>query len=303
MGAQVTTLVPAALDVIADPTSNLTAAVFLMAAVVLLVLIVVLVAIIAMLPGARRHHTRAGDGNDRAGGGESAAEDDPVAPAEGTQAPVPVSRRTQRGRSAGGTWVIAIGMVAALGSGYVATAQSSYCLACHDGARPEEQGTPHADVACIRCHEDTLALATNTVRRGLDIVAHYGLVSSAYDAHVPSARCYSCHRDIDDGTVLNEESGVMMSHAEPLEAGYACADCHHSGSHADMAAPIGMTVCIACHDSETASAACDTCHAKDTSAASRRARERIYGTAKITRTDCEGCHSMDVCTPCHDFNQ
>lgn len=303
MDKGLTTLVSAALDVIADPTSNLTAAVFLMAAVVLLVLIVVLVAIIAMLPGARRHHTPAGDGSDRAGGDESAVEDDPVAPAECTQSPVAASRCTQRARNAGGTWVIAIGLVAALGSGYVVTAQSSYCLACHDGVRPEEQGVPHSDAACIRCHEDTLALATNTVRRGLDIVAHYGLVSSAYDAHVPSARCCSCHRDIDDGVVLNEETGVMMSHAEPLEAGYACADCHHSDSHADMAAPIGMMVCIACHGSESVSAECDTCHAKDTSAASRRAGERIYGTATITRSDCEGCHSMDVCTLCHEFNQ
>lgn len=301
METRVAALVSAALDVIADPTSNLTAAVFLMAAVVIVVLIVVLLAIIVILPGGRRRHGRVAGAaipgmpveDDMTADDHSAAIED-VHEADATP-----RRRRMDLRGPGGSWAIAIALVAAFGAGYIGTAQSTYCLACHSDARSDAEGATHAATACVSCHEDTAALVSNTVRRASDIAAHYGIGSSAYDNRVPSDRCHSCHRDIEETVTRNEETGVMMSHAEPLEAGYACADCHRSEEHADMAAPVGMSVCLACHDAENASAECDTCHAKDTSAASGLAGERIYGTATITRTDCEGCHSMESCDACH----
>jgi len=289
MDIQVTALVSAALDIIADPTSNLTAAVFLMAAAVLLVLIIVLVAIIVMLPGARRRRVREQEPA-RESGPERGLSDEPATPHTPARAPH---------GGGGAAWIVLAGIALALASAYVGTAQDPYCLSCHAEVRPDDHSGVHAEAACVRCHEDAWSLPSNALRRGLDIAAHYGLGSSAYTADVPSRRCVACHRGIDSEVIRNDETGVMMSHAEPLEAGYACADCHRSDGHADMAAPVGMSVCLACHDAETASAECSTCHAKDTSAASGLAADRIYGTATITRTDCEGCHSMESCDACH----
>ena len=300
MDVQLTTLVSAALDIIADPTSNLTAAVFLMAAVVLLVLIVILAAIIVILPAGSRRSAAAP---------RAATDVDPgVGPgtsSEGVGTSVPLARAAHSssgvhvlsGRR--GAWVIVALSMAALASAYIGTAQDSYCLTCHSEVRPEGYDSRHADVACVRCHEDALAVLSNTARRAQDIAAHYGIGGSSYSAQVPSSRCYSCHRDIDDAVTRNEETGVMMSHAEPLGAGYSCANCHRSDEHPDMGMPVGMSVCLACHDAVQASAECDTCHAKDASAASGLAAERICGTATITRTDCEGCHSMESCDACH----
>jgi len=289
MDIQATSLLSAALDVIADPASNLTAAVFLMAAAVLLVLIIVLLAIIVMLPGAGRRRVR----------DQEPARDGALEPEVLAESLTPCTAGPQPRRGSGAAWIVAAGIVVALASAYVGTAQSSYCVSCHAEVRPESSGGVHADVACVRCHEDTWALPSNALRRGLDIAAQYGLGSSAYTTDVPSRRCVACHRDIESNVTRNEETGVMMSHAEPLDAGYACADCHRSEAHADMAAPVGMSVCLACHDAETASAGCSTCHAKDPSAASGLAADRIYGKATITRTDCEGCHSMGSCDACH----
>ncbi len=289
MDTQVTALVSAALDIIANPTSNLTAAVFLMAAAVLLVLIIVLVAIIVMLPGARQR---------RIWEQEPVRESAPEPVEQAGSAALRTSGRRARG-ARGAAWIVVAGIVVALASAYVGTAQTSYCLSCHADVRPDTYSGAHGDAACVRCHEDAWALPSNALRRVLDIAAHYGLGSSAYSANVPSRRCVACHKGIDSNVTRNNETGVMMSHAEPLEAGYACADCHRSDKHADMAAPVGMSVCLACHDAETASAECSTCHAKDTSAASGLAADRIYGTATITRTDCEGCHSMESCDACH----
>lgn len=301
MDVQLTALVSAALDIIADPTSNLTAAVFLMAAVVLLVLIIILAAIIVILPAGSRRRA--------AGVPRDATDDDPgvwpVTSSEGVGASGPLAKsapRRSRAHVLDGrrrAWLITALAMAALASAYIGTAQDSFCMSCHAEMRSDGAGGAHTDITCVRCHEDARAVLSNTARRAQDIAAHYGIGGSSYSVQVPSSRCHSCHQDIDDAVTRNDETGVMMSHAEPLEAGYACADCHRSEEHADMAAPVGMSVCLACHDAETASAECGTCHAKDTSAASGLAAERIYGTATITRTDCEGCHSMESCDACH----
>lgn len=302
MDFQLTALVSAALDIISNPTSNLTAAVFLMAAVVLVVLIAILVAIIVIMPAGRRHRAAVEPltGDDEGPGVDEL--DELGAERMDGSVPAPEPTRSRRSRwldGRGGTWVIVAVATAALASAYIGTAQDSYCMTCHAEARPEAYESSHADTACVRCHEDAVAVPSNTLRRALDVGAHYGVGTSAYSTRVPSSRCYSCHRDIDDSVTRNDDTGVMMSHAEPLEAGYACADCHRAGEHPGMGETVGMSVCLACHNAEQASAQCVTCHAKDASAASGLAADRIYGTATITRRDCEGCHSMESCDACH----
>lgn len=296
MSATWSEILSAVLDVVADPTSNLTAAVTLMAAAVLVVLILVILAMIFVLSGGSRRRER-----------RSLAA---PAPAEGEVAPdaaaavtaprphrVPVIRWLG-GR--GGMWLAVAAAAAILLSAYVATSQDAYCLTCHTDDLPaiESEGA-HGDVSCVRCHEDSWAIASNTMSRLSDVAAHYGLGSSQYSSSLRSTRCLSCHRQGIAETTEDEQTGVRISHAEPLEAGWACADCHASEQHADMAAAVGMSPCLSCHDAATASADCATCHTKDTSAASGLAGTRIYGTATITRTDCEGCHSMESCDACH----
>jgi len=156
MDIQATSLLSAALDVIADPASNLTAAVFLMAAAVLLVLIIVLLAIIVMLPGAGRRRVR----------DQEPARDGALEPEVLAESLTPCTAGPQSRRGSGAAWIVAAGIVVALASAYVGTAQSSYCVSCHAEVRPESSGGVHADVACVRCHEDTWALPLQRAAAG-----------------------------------------------------------------------------------------------------------------------------------------
>lgn len=282
-------------EVIADPASNLTVAVTLMAAVVLMVLILVILAMIVVLSDSSRGRPGRTSGEAPVDAGDPTIDADTRTDRRSGGAAVP---RWLGGR--GGKWLLVAAVVAILPSLYVGTAQDSYCVSCHAGALLDvESDGAHASVSCVRCHEDSGAFVTNAILRLSDVSAKYGLGSSQYSSVPRTSRCLGCHRNDVAQVSEDQQTGVRISHSEPLEAGWACLDCHASEGHADMGAPVGMTPCLSCHDAVQASAECDTCHAKDTSAASGLAGTRIYGTATITRRDCEGCHSMESCDACH----
>ena len=59
-----------------------------------------------------------------------------------------------------------------------------------------------------------------------------------------------------------------------------------------------MSQCIACHDTDNASAECDVCHSEDVGVAVRRL-QRPFAQTLTGREDCRGCHEVESCNDCH----
>ncbi|MRS11759.1 MAG: hypothetical protein EG823_01645 [Actinobacteria bacterium] len=304
MIGQIPQLLDVIQQVIADPAGNLTATTFLLAAAVLLVLILLLGGLALLLPAPARKPRK----RPTASAAPSAATDG--SPKRSPRRAVRV-RHWVAGR--GGSCVIAAALVAAAAAGYGLTTSDRYCLSCHvgGGAIPsaDEQVTvsaseapadqAHVTVSCVTCHESPADILANIVKRSSDVAAQAGLGRSQYSTSVDSRNCLRCHEQDLVEPLTNDTTGVVMSHREPLDAGWACNDCHLGTGHSPITQPAVMSKCVLCHNAIVASAKCDACHTKDTSAASGLAEGRVFGKAKIARTDCEGCHSMESCDACH----
>lgn len=277
--ATITDLLSRLGEVINNPADNTRTAVLLMAALVVLVLIVALVGVLFVLPAGKRRPV------------------DAVGSAP---------RADRRAWLAGplGSAVIVLAVASSLASGYAFTSQDRYCLYCHvpagDGGVAAAQGdAAHGGASCVSCHEEPGALLGNAVARVGDVSARLGSGDPGHRAVVRSGRCLACHTEDVAAPSVDTTTGVAMSHAEPLAAGWACADCHKGGGHAPVVEKHAMSQCLVCHNAEDASAACETCHTTDVAAASGLSAERVFGRAAITSTDCEGCHSMENCDACH----
>ncbi|MRR13362.1 hypothetical protein EG835_13120 [bacterium] len=106
---------------------------------------------------------------------------------------------------------------------------------------------------------------------------------------------------------------IVVSHVDPLDAGWDCTDCHGRTGHLGEAGRVSVTMdrCLTCHDGDTASAECSTCHTTDIAATGRDSLEkdaqRITGSGNYSYppvvasdTDCTGCHQPELqCDPCH----
>lgn len=154
-----------------------------------------------------------------------------------------------------------------------ATSPRALCLSCHGdstphaGAESTRTGNPHASLACASCHEAgglIGSLATHVPGR----IAHAvtGLFNDGtargYRGPVASSACLACHAEILDGVFVNEEQGWRVSHAQPVEAGALCVDCHilptPGGALTDTT--VGMSACMRCHNGVDERAECSLCH-------------------------------------------
>jgi hypothetical protein len=290
-------------EIIANPTSNLTVAVFLLSATAIAILMVVLLITLRLLPaprrrgsGARRkprvtaHALDTGSSGDDVVDGTVAAER-------------PVRRFSFSMASRAGSLVIAGIVTLAVLASYVVTSQSWYCITCHAKA-PESPGlravdSAHEHVACVACHEDAGAVVANSINRLADLGAQAGLWRSQYGDAVRTSRCLRCHGSQVAVRSVDASTGVAMSHEEPLDAGWSCVRCHGDVGHGSTRALNKMSNCLTCHDARTASADCAACHTKDPTLASSLRGQRVYGKADIRPRDCEGCHSSQTCDACH----
>ncbi len=312
-------------EVIAEPTSNLTLSVLLVS-VVSLILLIVVVAILMLVVGTEDEDE---DEDDKDGGAQAPEN---AAAAAGSTASEGASSGSSRAAAkrrlsdrvapdsrlgrvlalAGGALVPLL-LTAAIVASYTISSYDAYCLTCHAtqiaaGAAASASSTatgtadtgPHAGPRCVACHEGPLA--TSVVGNSLDRARH--LVAFAVGrregrgAVVPSERCLSCHSAIVDRVLADVERGLLMSHAEPVAAGVPCGECHRDSGHRDARLEPGMSACLVCHDDIQASAACSTCHTKETSFAARD-RRVFVPTQTIGRGDCGGCHSQATCDSCH----
>lgn len=200
----------------------------------------------------------------------------------------------------------------ALGLG---TSQDDVCLSCHTET-PHTQAMAavesgdveyiHDDLDCVECHESDGIMGrygTESVHRSVHFVFGFGWSDQNDYGAVTTAACEDCHGAVFDGKTESELRGVYMSHAEPAEAGWECVDCHKLQDGLLVEGIGGMVACITCHDEQTATADCESCHYKDVSVASSAPTFDIErkGTSLVPIPDCGGCHNqVTECDPCHD---
>lgn len=192
------------------------------------------------------------------------------------------------------------------------TSTSTYCTSCHDmkAAGRSWARSVHSKVTCVQCHVDpgTWNGITWRAQEARNIWSSYLSAGKAMAASVhrpSSAACLKCH-DLDklppviDGIKMPHKSHVTMRDL-------VCADCHTTVSHAPPGqsnATVSMSACSMCHNGETASDACTTCHATPPPANVHPAgflkthgqRERETGL-----TACLRCHhdKTGFCDACH----
>lgn len=276
-------------SILFEPSTNLAAAFVLYAAIVVvaLILIVVLYSVIVLPSSTRLAKLPAG-----------------IAPAG---APETESAKTKRRRKAirrTPPLVIVLIALAAVASTYWMTGQDYVCIdACHAEAPAVASADKdvHRAQSCASCHEERLPLGAvdNTAQRLRMGVAF--LADSEVGGGVPvsGTRCLGCHEKVTRGVLTSKERYVRMSHAEPVDAGIACTECHGRAGHAATPVAVSMNRCLPCHDDETASSACATCHVGDPGRTRRAVSEIVYPQVEVSRKDCGGCHAQDTCDACH----
>ena len=163
----------------------------------------------------------------------------------------------------------------------------------------------HDKLSCVRCHEAGSVLGPfgmNTAVRSVHFLRGFGVSAGSDYGSVTVSACNQCHRSDVAEVAKNETRGVLVSHTEPLEAGMRCVDCHQLRQGMVAGGIGGMSRCVGCHDSVTASATCTDCHFEDVSVAASANRTAVQSTAsiQIDVPDCGGCHNLVTqCDPCH----
>jgi len=284
------------LVLLVDPTSNIGPALALYGVIVLLVVIMLVAAILVITGFADDESDEASTVDEVA---RSAPEwaDEPVAP--------PSSDERRRKRLVTTLILSVIALALWLATGY-ATASSELCDSCHDAGLhsvADPKANPHRATRCVACHESgglTGQYFSRVPYRMLHVVD--GLVETTLSkeyGRIATSSCTACHASDIAATTLNAQSGVKMSHREPMAASAECLDCHRPQEGTVSGATVGMRPCLRCHDAKTASAECGTCHDKKAAAAAR-ARSADFASALVKDVKCGGCHDeKQSCDPCH----
>ncbi len=216
---------------------------------------------------------------------------------------------TRRRRVRREAWVVAaawmIASSALVFSGNLALTDRLTCLRCHVDRLEAaiEHSTPHTEVGCADCHAapgvaGRLALGIQTAS---DLLLASTGTGMGIAGRLPSSEaCLRCHSGVTEGTVSKI---VRVSHAQfTRDATFRCLDCHGSVGHGPRGEPDDrprMTLCLRCHDGETASAHCALCHPGGITDV-RGVSKYDYPQVKLPPvTTCEGCHSMERCDACH----
>jgi nitrate/TMAO reductase-like tetraheme cytochrome c subunit len=167
------------------------------------------------------------------------------------------------------TVILVIGILAFSGASFWWTSRPSFCNRCHimtPYIQAWEQ-SPHKDVNCEACHMQPgfFGFLGGKIA-ALQVVANYiqgNYTDSSFNAAVMNSSCLQCHEDIMDGVI--EANGLYMDHASAIKNGSKCMYCHSTVAHGSSVG-IGsrnypsMDTCMVCHNGQTASSKCETCH-------------------------------------------
>lgn len=187
------------------------------------------------------------------------------------------------------------------------------CGVCHGQEADGLAETAHADSGCLSCHLEAGAWSVPGFKiqqwiRMYPAQLTGGRRSPARD--VSRTACLSCHAEAAQPGVV-ERSGLRISHIACAAPPAKCASCHGVSSHGEAVRWGGqpdMESCVACHRSERAPVACDTCHE------GRLQTERLRrGVWRITHgpewqsthamgsySACATCHGSGFCIKCHN---
>lgn len=222
-------------------------------------------------------------------------------------------RRTQRLLSANAKVVIvsAASLLTALVLVFSSGSMSSQaCQACHSEVATDHALSAHGSLECSRCHRASGLVGVVDLR-----VRMLGMLSGTLGGQarsasvVDSSRCLECHEELLEITV--EVDGLRMSHAEPVNAGFSCSECHGQGFHPAVrqaAGRIDMGECLRCHVVSVASADCETCHYRPVSRSYRLSSgtfakthgsewRTLHGMGDLNT--CGACHTVARCSSCH----
>lgn len=197
----------------------------------------------------------------------------------------------------GGTLVIGLIVLAAVSYGTTYTARPSFCANCHS-MKPSYASwkeSSHRKITCNACH--ARPGATGYFIRQLALLRESAVQVTkgrpSLEVFVANSSCLRCHKELAGKTV--KTATIKISHAEILEAGALCMECHAIHSETKKTQ---MAQCVTCHNGTDAPAECATCHIKDIAA--RPKPKRIHVKLYVPRmTRCDGCHSIDRCTTHH----
>ncbi|MBN2823359.1 MAG: hypothetical protein JXR33_09250 [Coriobacteriia bacterium] len=188
------------------------------------------------------------------------------------------------------------------------TSAPAACLSCHSDsshALSQSQDDPHGSTSCVSCHESGSFLAgitTSVPTRVAHIISGIASERPGGDyGYVAGNVCRACHDSDIAETTTDEVKAVRVSHAEPIEAGAQCLDCHVLRDGIMGSATTGMQPCLRCHNDIDASAECAYCHVDDIALAVAGRSEPSTATAQALVSDpqCGGCHSQETCDACH----
>jgi nitrate/TMAO reductase-like tetraheme cytochrome c subunit len=290
-------------ELLRHPTSNITAA-MLLAAVIATVLLAAIIGVLMLLASGAEEEEE-----------EETAEAEAAEPVRTPPAAeeVPPSPEERRRRLAETVIILLIALGIAIPAFAWASGTDRFCSdQCHQvgkGSASSRQAFlnsdgAHDEASCISCHETggSLSLPSRLLGRVQHTATSYlGFTVSGVRTPVQSGACLSCHEDILKRTVESTETGIRMAHAQPVEKGATCTDCHSSAGHGGSDRNAGMGLCLRCHDGKTASTECSTCHTRDTSLAIKADdKVRIFNRIQLNpMRDCEGCHPSTSCDKCH----
>ncbi len=265
-----------------EPTANLTATAIAFAIVVLILLIITLILLlIALRPAESERPTPV----------------EHAAPAEWR----PRSRLDVK------TWMVLwiVGIVLFSIALFASTSTDRYCAdVCHSmvPAADRWESGPHSSVSCVDCHEAGAGtgLLTSAASRLQDVADTILPGATAQHPRVPADACLHCHESVCDQT-LTTDRGIRVAHRDFLAEGAPCETCHGNVGHPseELEAVRGsiMSSCLRCHDDETASAECATCHVGDPGMTPIVERKPVR--VEMPSPTCGGCHQQQTCDACH----
>jgi cytochrome c nitrite reductase small subunit len=218
----------------------------------------------------------------------------------------PEEKRRRRRRFVRGYLVV--GLIALFAGFYIAANEAAtnptVCVRCHEiePSVASWRSSTHKGTDCMGCHDRpgvTGHIATRLVAlENLVRHARGGKLPTTAEPAVGNEGCIHCHKDQLQG--VTESAAIRVRHADFVETGTRCTECHGEAGHGPA---LGRTVptmdkCVTCHDGSRAPSNCDTCHLSDVATLGD-----IPSNYPKTQLDdpatCEGCHPLDGCKECH----
>lgn len=259
----------------------------IVAAFVFLLLMTAVVAILLFLPDSDQEEEEAEDGEER------------------RTTPGPKKRSLAGLLMTGGIAIMLIVIAAAVIGADRFARDTRICAQCHYSAAVSESwaASTHASVGCMSCHggpglTGALDLRLRGMQNGLSTLLSS---SPAAPVVVDYEACSSCHARELSGTRTSNH--LRVRHSDFADE-VPCKQCHGRVGHQPEGVRRGaltrgvMSSCADCHDGQTASSECSTCHERDFALASMDSG----GFAKVdlpAPTTCRGCHELTRCTACH----